>query len=150
MEKEFEGHGVSRGRITGFFTKEELDGKSAGQGYYHVVYEDDDEEEIPEAELPRVLKPGFPSLRNAESSRPETDAGGSGSKVVHNGGSKEGGGRQSGKIEAAKGIESEEDKEWTENFRLLEIFVEENGHPHVPTGCGLWQWVLKIRDLFKR
>ena len=71
VEKPFPGHGVFKGRVTGFRMK---NGEEQGEqhGFYHIVFDGQHEEEIPEHELARFLVES--SRRRSASMRGERHA----------------------------------------------------------------------------
>ena len=123
VEKEFPGFGTYKGRITGFFVREELESAQPGnsscvvQKYYHVVYEDDDEEDITEEELRQLVAA---CDQNASI-----------------------GVRRTGGREAA------ESQGWEKSLSALAGHVKQHGHAHVQHG-QLSDWAKKIREAYNK
>jgi len=140
FEKIFPGYGVFKGRVTGFFIKDS--NAAAGEeerGYYHVVYEDDDAEDIPEDELRQLLRDG---PQGAESGSQRSSKA---QEAITSHVDKWAAVREKGP--AGKGVEN---GDWERQLLLLQAFVKENGHAHVPSGHGLSNWVEKMREACAR
>jgi hypothetical protein len=100
VKKEFPGHGVYRGRITGYFIITEKTVGEGDRGYYHLVYEDNDEEDISEHELESLLE-------CVVDEPPRSDQPG-------------------GRGSAAAGVAAAEGAEWEHNYAALAGFVREH------------------------
>jgi hypothetical protein len=145
FEKVFQGYGVFKGRVTGFFIKDS--DAAAGEeerGYYHVVYEDDDEEDIPEDELRQLLRDGPQGAESAGQRSSEAQVA-RGREAMTSHVDKWAAVREKGP--AGKGVE---DGDWDRQLLLLQAFVKENGHAHVPSGHGLSNWVEMMREACAR
>ena len=131
VEKEFPGFGTYKGRITGFFVREELESARPAnslstmvQKYYHVVYEDDDEEDITEEELLQLVAA---CDQNASI-----------------------GVRRTGGSEAAdKVCRADWSQRWEKSLSALAGHVKQHGHAHVQRG-QLSDWAKKIREAYNK
>jgi hypothetical protein len=145
FEKVFPGYGVFKGRVTGFFIKDsDADAGGEERRYYHVVYEDDDAEDIPEDELRQLLRDGPQGAESGRQRSREAQVA-RGREALTSHVDKWAAVREKGP--AGKGVEN---GDWERQLLLLQAFVKENRHAHVPSGHGLSNWVEKMREACAR